>query len=153
MKSLVTKEGLSELERELAERKVVVRDQIATEIEKAREQGDLSENAAYKAAMDKKEFNEMRISQLEEMINNSEVVAGTQGKSRIGLGSKAKVVNETLNKEFVFEVVGQSEADPANGKISIKSPLGEAMNGKRVQEEFKFITPAGEHVYKVLEII
>lgn len=153
MKNLVTKSGLDELESELKNRKEIIRDQIATDIEKAREQGDLSENAAYKAALESKEYNENRILQLEELINNSELVIETNGKNKITLGSKAKLLNETTDKKFVYELVGQTEADPANGKISIVSPLGVAMNGKKVNETFTFSTPGGENIYKILEII
>lgn len=153
MKNLVTKDGLAELENELNNRKTVVRDQIATEIEKAREQGDLSENAAYKSAMENKEYNENRISQLEVLLSETEVVADNGKKNIVTLGSKAKILNETTGREITYEVVGQTEADPANGKISIVSPLGVAMNGKKRNERFTFTTPGGENVYKIIEII
>lgn len=153
MTNLVTKEGLAELENELENRKTVIRDQIATEIEKAREQGDLSENASYKAAMESKDYNEIRITQLESLISDSEVVAESNNKNKISLGSKAKVINETTGKEFVYEVVGQTESDPTVGKISILSPLGVAMNGKKVNDTFTFNTPGGENIYKIVAII
>jgi transcription elongation factor GreA len=98
-------------------------------------------------------MNEIQISKLEDKIQNSEVTEAINGKSKIGLGSKAKVQNITLSQEYTFEIVGQTEADPAVGRISVGSPLGIAMAGKRHGETFKFKTPGGEHIYKVLEII
>ncbi len=153
MKNIVTKEGMLELETELNDRKTRLRESIANEIETAREQGDLSENAAYKQAMDSKEMNEIRISQLEEMIITSEVMPETSSKVKIGLGSKVKLNNLSLKQEIIYDLVGQNEADPATGKVSIQSPLGIAMLGKKKGDEFAFATPSGEHIYKVIELI
>lgn len=152
MKNLVSKEGLAELEKELEERKTLTREEIANEIEKAREQGDLSENAAYKSAMEKKEMNEMLISKLEEMIANSEVIEENSRKNSVGLGNKIKFELEATGAVSEYELVGQSEADPSSGKISIQSPLGLAMLKKKKGDLFKLSTPAGENTYKIIEI-
>jgi len=150
---LITKEGLAELEKELTDRKTNVREQIADEIEKAREQGDLSENSAYKSAMENKEFNEVRITQLEETIKSAVVVAEQKpGVNKAGLGSKVKVKNKTAGTENVYELVGQTSADPSHGKISIESPLGKAMLNKKKGASFKFTTPSGDNLYSIEDI-
>ena len=146
---LLTKEGLSELEKELHDRKTFIRNEIADEIEKAREQGDLSENSAYKSALEKKEFNEVRLLQLEELIKSAVVSEHKPGMHKVGLGCSVTVMNKTTGKEFNYKIVGENEADPSHGRISPESPLGMAMMGKKKGSEFKFKTPAGEHLYSI----
>ena len=151
--NIVTKEGLEEVQKELDERKTKIRTQIADDIEHAREQGDLSENAAYKAAIEQNQFNEKKILELEDFVTHAVVVEENVNKSKIGIGSKVKVCNQATKQELSLEVVGQNEADPTLKKISNLSPLGKAMFGKKVQQEFIFNTPNGEKVtYTVLEI-
>jgi transcription elongation factor GreA len=77
----------------------------------------------------------------------------TSSKTKIGLGSKVKLHNSSIKSDFVYELVGQNEANPSSGKISIQSPLGIAMMNKKKDEEFTFETPSGDHLYKVIEII
>src|SRR3990172_12372614 len=111
-KILLTGKGLKDLQAELEERKTVVRKQIADEIEVARQQGDLSENSAYKQAMENKEFNENRITILEGMINNSEIVKANK-TNKVGIGSRVKVVSTSNRNESEYTVVCQSESDPS----------------------------------------
>jgi len=151
-KLIITAEGLQDLQEELNERMVKVRDEIAEEIKNAREQGDLSENAAYKAAMDSKEFNENRILELEEMIKNADVVSEPTSTNKAGIGSSVKVKNSVSGAISNYELVGPSEADPSSGHISIESPLGLAIDGKKKGEKFSFQTPAGEQNYIIEDI-
>lgn len=151
-KLIITAEGLQDLQKELNERMGKIRDEIAEEIKAAREQGDLSENAAYKAAMDSKEFNENRILELEDMIKNADVVSEPTSASKAGIGSKVKVKNTSTAVIANYELVGPSEADPSNGRISIESPLGMAIDGKKKGEKFTFQTPAGEQNYIIEDI-
>ncbi|MCA9383513.1 GreA/GreB family elongation factor, partial [Candidatus Dojkabacteria bacterium] len=117
-----TEEGLKNIEEELEDRKTNVRTKIADDIDKAREQGDLSENAAYKAALEAKEFNENRITELEDMLNRATISEKAE-KGLVGIGVKVKLQNLSNNSEYEFDIVGQSEADPVNKKISIESPI------------------------------
>lgn len=151
-KNIITKEGLEEVQKELDDRKTTTRTKIADEIEMAREQGDLSENAAYKSSIEENQFNEKRILELEEFIKNAEVVEETTSKNKIGMGSEVKVKNITSDQDQKFELVSPTEADPVQGKISTQSPLGMAMFDKKVGDEFSFKTPSGEQIYKILDI-
>jgi len=150
-KILLTGKGLKDLQAELEERKTVVRKQIADEIEVARQQGDLSENSAYKQAMENKEFNENRITILEGMINNSEIVKANK-TNKVGIGSRVKVVSTSNRNESEYTVVGQSESDPAKGKISIISPIGAALNGKKVGDKVSVDLPAGKIIFEIKKI-
>src|SRR3989344_958183 len=119
----ISGEGLLKLKQELKHLLKVSRKKIADEIDRARQQGDLSENAAYKSALESKEFNETRIKELEDMINNSQVVEKTR-KGKIGLGSKVNLLNKSQDKKVTYHIVGEQEADTSKGKISLSSPLG-----------------------------
>lgn len=151
-KNIITKEGLLEVQKELDERMTTTRKRIADEIELAREQGDLSENAAYKSAIEENQFNEKKILELDDFILHAVVVEESTSKTKVGLGSKVKLKNLTLDQEQDYEVVSPTEADPQAGKISNMSPIGLALANKRIGEEFKFSTPNGEQLYKILEI-
>jgi len=152
-KNTVTKEGLLEAQKEFENRKTIIRMKIADDIEKAREQGDLSENAAYKAAIEQNQFNEKKIVELDAFIANAVILDETDNKSMVGIGSKVKVINKETKQQMVFEIVGQNEANPSLKKISNLSPLGKTMIGKKENQEFLFNTPNGGKVsYIVLEI-
>lgn len=149
-KVIVTKKGLEDLEAELAEL-IALRKSIADDIENARKQGDLSENSAYKAALERKEFNENRIQQLQAKLQKVEIsVANKEGK--VEVGNTVKIFNVKENKEHIFEIVGQDEADPTKGKISISSPIGAALSGKKKGDKVKVQLPAGEITYEVKEV-
>lgn len=148
----LTKDGLLELEKELEDRKTVIRTEIADEIDKARQQGDLSENAAYKAALEKKEFNDTRIAKLEEMLVNVEIIS-TSGKSgKIGLGSKVEIENKSTGSKSVYTLVGHNEANPAEGRISSDSPIGVALMDKSKGDTVKVNLPSGEVLYEIKSI-
>lgn len=148
----ITKEGLVDLKKELEDRLTKIREKIADEIETAREQGDLSENAAYKAAMDEKEFNEKKIVELDDMIKNAVIIVENKNSSNASIGKTVVVLNKTTNSKSTFELVGPSEADPTNGKISVEAPLGMAIVGKKKDQVFQFATPAGENEYVIVDI-
>jgi len=151
-KNIITKEGLLEVQKEFDERKTNTRKRIADEIELARDQGDLSENAAYKSAIEENQFNEKRILELEEFIQHAVVVEESTSKTKVGLGSKVKLRNISLDEELDYEIVSPTEANPQAGKISNVSPLGMAISKRKIGEEFKFSTPSGDQLYKILEI-
>ena len=147
----ISKDGLGKLQKELQKRKSFSRKNIADEIDKARQQGDLSENAAYKAALENKEFNETKIKELEVMIQNSQVVAKVN-KGKVGLGSKISLLNQVLQKKVTYQLVDEQEADSSQSKISINSPLGALLIGKRVGQIVKLASPAGIMAYEILAI-
>ena len=149
-KNLLTYEGLKKLEDELQDLKVVQRKEIAQKIKEAREQGDLSENAEYDAAKDEQRDIEARI---EKILKNAEVVVEDEvDLDKISVGCVVKVLDVEYDEEEEFKLVGSSEANSLNGKISNESPVGKALIGARVGDTIKVETQAGEIEYKVLEI-
>ncbi len=147
-KTVMSRQGYADLEHELAERKEAIRFKIADDIEVARSQGDLSENAAYKSALEEKEFNENRISEIEEMLQNADVQEEVDG-DHIGLGSNVMLTNVETSQKSSYTLVGQTEADPAVGKISIESPIGAALMDKKIGSLVRIELPTGEVTYKV----
>lgn len=148
MTRLVTKDGLKKLQDELEERKTKVRQEIAQAIKEAKEQGDLSENAEYSEAKRLQSENETRISELDMMIKEAQVVAPDKSASGIQIGSVVKIVcNKT---EYSYAIVSSHEADPASGKISHESPIGKALIGKKAGDEVSVGTPGGTMKCKVI---
>ena len=126
-KFLVTKEGLDELLKEQHNLIHVVRDEVIRELQEARAQGDLSENADYDAARDRQARVEARIRELEAMISNAEIIEEDKAKSTsrsVGLGSTVTILDLSTNEEETYTIVGSIEADPLNGKISNIIKLG-----------------------------
>lgn len=152
-KNILTYEGLKKLEDELQDLKVVRRKEIAEKIKEAREQGDLSENAEYDAAKDEQRDIEARIEQIEKILKNAEVVVEDEvDLDKISVGCMVKVLDVEFDEEEEFKLVGSSEADSLNGKISNESPVGKALIGARVGDTIQVETQAGVIEYKVLEI-
>ena len=152
-KTILTVEGHDELIKEIQNRKVNIRKQIADDIEKARQQGDLSENASYKASMEEKEFNETKIENLERMLANS--VVQTKSKSKAGLvqlGSVIDVKDLNSNTNRTYKIVGENESNPAEGKISVKSPLGSLLIGNPKDAVLELITPVGKSKLQILSV-
>ncbi|MDQ5886501.1 MAG: transcription elongation factor GreA [Patescibacteria group bacterium] len=147
---LLTKDGIAELEKELADL-IADRGPVAERIKTAREFGDLAENAEYSSARLEQERAESRISEIENILQNVEVIKKPKGDSKVQLGSCVKLKSEAgVSKEF--QVVGTVEADPLNGKISDESPIGQALLGKKEGEEVEIVTPAETTTYKVVDI-
>lgn len=150
MTRLITREGLKKLQEELEYRKTVKRQEIAHAIKEAKEQGDLSENAEYAEAKHQQAENENRIAELETVIKDSEVVEHDKSIIGIQIGSKVKV--KFNGNEMEFQIVGSSEADPANFKISNESPMGRAFMGRIKDDSVEVITPTGKKRYKILDV-
>lgn len=145
----LTQNGVDELQSELTGL-VSERSAIADRIKTAREFGDLSENFEYSAARQEQEKNEARISELEAILQNAEVIKQPKSDGKVVLGSTVKLKNGSVVKEF--KVVGTVEADPLNGKISDESPIGQALLGKKLGDTVEIKTPADIIAYAVAEI-
>ena len=149
-KNLMTYAGLKKLEDELHELKVVRRKEVAEKIKEAREQGDLSENAEYDAAKDEQRDIEARIEELEAILKNAEVVVEDEADTeKINVGCKVLVYDEEFEEEVEFKIVGSTEANSLQGKISNESPLGKALIGAKVGDEISVEAPAGMMNYKM----
>ncbi|MEI9913529.1 MAG: transcription elongation factor GreA [Candidatus Saccharibacteria bacterium] len=144
----LTKEGVDELSVELTAL-IAKRADIAEAIKTARELGDLAENAEYQAARVEQDRNETRISEIEGILLNVEIIKRPRGDSKVQLGSKVKLKNGSTKE---FQVVGTVEADPLNGKISDESPIGAALLGKKVGDKVEIKTPNEVTHYKVVDI-
>ncbi len=145
----LTQEKFDEFTKELQELKSVKRKEIAESLEYAKSLGDLSENAEYHEARDAQATIEDRIAKLESLLKNALIISGTHGGA-VAVGSVVTVEKE--GKKFVYTIVGSEEADVAQNKISIKSPFGQAVFGKKKGEDFIFDAPAGKLSYKVVEV-
>ena len=152
-KNLLTYEGLKKLEDELQNLKVVKRKEIAQKIKEAREQGDLSENAEYDAAKDEQRDIEARIEELEKILKNVEVVVEDEvDLDKINIGCCVKIRDLEYNEDLEYKIVGSTEANSLQGKISNESPVGKALIGAKVGDTVSIETQAGVLEYKVLEI-
>lgn len=145
----LTKEGVDELKTELNEL-TAQRSVIADRIKTAREFGDLAENAEYSSARQEQEKNETRITEIEHILQNTEVIKAPRAARAVQLGSVVRLKGSGRAKEF--QVVGTVEADPLNGKISDESPIGQALIGKRVGDKVEIHTPVENSSYKIAEI-
>ncbi|HSX28079.1 MAG TPA: transcription elongation factor GreA [Candidatus Saccharimonadales bacterium] len=145
----LTKEGRTELEKELEALKSR-RSEIAEKIKAARDFGDLSENAEYDAARDEQAQVESRISEIEEILQNSSLIVGTNGDGTIALGSKVTLESERGVVEYTL--VSSVEADPAEKKISDESPIGQALVGKKQGDEVEIATPSGSVTFKIKKV-
>ncbi|MBI4433872.1 transcription elongation factor GreA [Candidatus Uhrbacteria bacterium] len=146
----LTRVGLAKLEEELQLLKSVRRKEIAEKIERAKELGDLSENAEYQEAKDEQAFIEGRILELETIINTATVVAAPTGTKQVGIGSTVRV--RVGGNEREFTVVGTNEADLAHGRVSHESPIGRALLGHRVKDVVEVQAPRGSMQYEILGI-
>mgnify|MGYP003371789802 FL=1 len=152
-KNLLTYAGLKKLEEELHDLKVVKRKEVAEKIKEAREQGDLSENAEYDAAKDEQRDIEARIEEIEKILKNAEVVVEDEvDLDKINVGCKVKVYDFEFDEEIELKIVGSTEANSLEGKISNESPVGKALIGAHKGDTVEVEMPAGIMKYKVLEI-
>ena len=143
-KNIMTYEGLKKLEDELQDLKVVQRREIAQKIKEAREQGDLSENAEYDAAMDEQRDIEARIEQIEKILKNAEVVLEEEiDLNRISIGCVVRVLDIEYDEEEEYKLVGSSEASSLQNKVSNESPIGKALLGAQVGDVVEVEAPAG----------
>ena len=152
-KHILTYAGLKKYEDELQDLKVNRRREIAQKIKEAREQGDLSENAEYDAAKDEQRDIELRIEELEKLLKNAEVVDEDEiDLDKVSIGCQVKVYDVDFDEEMEFKIVGSTEANSLQNKISNESPVGAALIGKSVGDVVDVETQAGVLQYKVLEI-
>ena len=152
-KNIMTFAGLRALEDELFDLKVYKRKEVALKIKEAREQGDLSENAEYDAAKDEQRDIEARIEELEKLLKNVEVVGQDEvDADTVGIGSRVKLYDVEMDEEVEYTIVGSTEADALNGKISNESPVGAALIGSKVGETIVVETISGDLEFKILEI-
>lgn len=145
-----TQEGLDNLKRELDELKNVKRKEVADRIKSAKEFGDLSENAEYQEAKEQQAYIEGRIIQLDNLIKSGVVAVSGGDKQTIGIGSHVEV--EKNGQKMTFTIVGSTEADPVNKKISHESPLGQALINHKVGDEVEVKLPNGIAVYKIVVV-
>ena len=132
-KIYVTEEGLKDLQEEYNNLVHVIRNEVKEELKAARAQGDLSENADYDAARDRQAKVEARIADLEVMLANYELIDTSKTKSKVvRIGSTVTLLFMDINKEFEYSIVGTTEADPLNGKLSNETPLAEAIIDHKV---------------------
>lgn len=144
----ITSEGKKELENELESLKSR-RGEIAEKIAAARDYGDLSENAEYDAAREEQGLVESRIAEIEDILQSAEIIKASK-RSTIGLGSKVELKNGS--KTIVYHIVGPVEANPIEGRISNESPIGKALEGKKVGDTAIVSTPKGEISYEIVSI-
>lgn len=152
-KVVLTYEGLQNLENELQELKTVRRKDVAEKIKEARGQGDLSENAEYDAAKEEQAEIETRIVELEKILRNAQVIDEDEVTvDVINLGCKVKIYDKEFDEELDYAIVGSTEADPSEGKISNESPVGAALIGRKVGETVEVEVPEGKLEFKIIDI-
>ncbi|QQS59950.1 transcription elongation factor GreA [Candidatus Falkowbacteria bacterium] len=146
---IISEEGYQKLEEEYHYLTTLKRREIADRIEKAKELGDLSENAEYADAKEAQAFNEGRVSEIANLLKNLTVVRNIS-KNEVGMGSK--VVVEINGEKKEYTIVSFNQADPLTGQISNESPLGIAFVGKKVGDTVVVHSPKGEMTYKIISI-
>jgi len=148
-----TKEGLDKLNRELNHLKTKGRTDIARQIAEARDKGDLSENAEYDAAKDAQGLLELKIAKLEEVLSKARVINHNNiDTSKVSILSRVKIQNKKNGATMSYTLVSEEEADLKSGKISISSPIGKGLLGKKVGEVAEIKVPAGNLEFEVKEI-
>lgn len=150
---LLTDEGLKKLEEELEYLKTEKRKDVAEKIKHARGFGDLSENSEYDEAKDEQAKVELRIVEIEKMLKHAKVIDNEDiNLDIVSVGSKLRIFDYDFDEEVSYTIVGSTEADPENGKISDESPIGKALLGKALGETVDVETPGGIVKLKILEI-
>ena len=147
----MTRPGYEKLSAELDRLKHVDRHAIIKAIAEARAHGDLSENAEYHAAREKQSFIEGRINELEMKVGAAEVIDPPVGGDRITFGSTVLLEDEA-GKEVRYQIVGSDETEPANGRISVLSPLARTLIGKRAGDTVTAQVPGGKKTFDVLQV-
>lgn len=145
----LTKAGMEDLKNELKDLKENKRKEVAIALKEAKEFGDLSENTDWDDAKSRQLFIEGRISELENIIKHAKVIEAGKG-GVISVGSVVDV--EIEDGQHTFQIVGSTEADPDQGKISDESPIGKALLGKKVGEHAEVEIPAGTTTYKIIKV-
>lgn len=151
--SYYTEEGLNRLKAELNDLKTKGRTDIARQIAEARDKGDLSENAEYDAAKDAQGMLEMKIAKLEEIVSNARLLDESSiDASQVSVLSRVKIKNKKNGMEVTYTLVSEEEADLKQGKISVGSPIGRGLLGKKVGDTAEITVPAGKLEFEIVDI-
>ena len=151
--SYLTQEGYDKIKAELDQLKTEGRANAAKAIAEAREKGDLSENAEYDAAKDAQGMLELKINELEKAIGNAQIIDATDvDTSQVSILCKVKIKNLKVNREMTYQIVSESEANVREKKISVDSPIGKGLLGKKIGDVADIQTPAGMMRFEILEI-
>ncbi|HJA41258.1 MAG TPA: transcription elongation factor GreA [Firmicutes bacterium] len=148
----MTQAGKEKLEQELEHFKTVRRKEVVERIKIARSFGDLSENSEYDAAKDEQAFVEGRITTLENMIRNAEIIEESDGGSEVTIGRTVTFIELPDGEKESYTIVGSAEADPFEGKISNESPIAKGLLGKSIDDEVMIQTPAGDMLVKIIAV-
>ncbi len=151
-KVMLTEEGLKKVEKELRYLKTVKRKEIAEKIRNAVTFGEIAENAEYNAAKNEQAFIEGRVLALERIIENYELIDKEENPDYVSLGSEVLVEDLKSKKEIKYIILDYVESEPDCGKISISSPIGKAILGKKKDDIVEIRVPAGSLKYKILDI-
>lgn len=149
----ITVDGASRLQEELKTLKTVERPAVIKAIAAAREHGDLSENAEYHAARENQSFIEGRIAELEDQISRIEIIDIKSLKGRqVKFGATVTLADEETDAEKTYQIVGEYEADPSEGLISVTSPIARAIIGRSVGDSVEVTTPGGQKDYEIVKV-
>jgi transcription elongation factor GreA len=148
--NLLTTEGYKKIKEEIEYRENVLRKELSETLNEMREQGDLSENDGYSLAVEENEQNEEEIARLKKLLKNSKIVK-KRDKSKVNVGNKVIVAYDG-EKDRVYTLVGEDNANPLENRISYKSPIGSALLGKKVGDKFTLSTPKGKVECKIKKI-
>jgi transcription elongation factor GreA len=146
----LTQEGFDNIQKELNELITVKRHEAVERLQKARAMGDLRENSEYSAAKEDLSFIEGRVQELEMLIENAEIMTASTSGNGIQIGCSVIIEKDGKNEEYA--IVGEFEANPIERKLSTTSPIGKALQGKKVGETVTVEVPAGKLIYKIVEI-
>ena len=150
----MTTAGFKALEEELRQRQQEERPRIIQAIAEARAHGDLSENAEYHSAKEQQSLNEGRIAELEDKISRAEVIDVSKlSGSTIKFGATVKLIDDDTDEEKTYQIVGDSEADVKDGKVSISSPIARALIGKKTGDSIEVNTPGGGKSYEIIDVL
>jgi transcription elongation factor GreA len=148
-----TEEGLKKLREELQHLKSVERPKISQQIAEARDKGDLSENAEYDAAKEAQGLLELKISKMEDLLANARIIDESQlDTSKVSILCKVKIKNTANNMQMAYTLVAETEADLKAGKISVDSPIGKGLLGRKVGDVTEIAVPSGKMKFEILEI-
>ena len=151
--TILTDEGLKKLEDELEQLKTITRKEVAEKIKVALSFGDLSENSEYDEAKNEQALVESRIAQIEAMLKNVKILDEHEiSNDIVSVGSKVRLFDKEFDEEVVYQIVGSTEADPMQGKISDESPVGKFLLGHKVGDVVEVETPGGICLYELLEL-
>lgn len=147
----ISQESLDALKKEMEDVKYVRIPNVASKINEAKQQGDLSENAEYHQAKEEMAWAQGRLLELADIINNAQIIEKEKAGGKINIGNTVKaMINGT---EKTYQIVGAQESDPINGKISNESPLGNAFLGNKAGDKIEVTTPSGIQNYEIKEVI